>query len=124
MKTLDRLKRYIPALLRIPLGLIFFFFGMEKLFAPQATLAIIQGSILAPLFSQSNAIIYLIGTVETIVGIFLILNIQIRTTALLAALLLIPIIVIAQIPQDIVLFFVAITLSILGKGNPWRKSST
>lgn len=121
MNSLDKLRRFIPFLLRIPLGLIFLFFGVEKFFAPEATLAIIQASMFASFFPTGNAMIYLIGSIESIVGLCLILNVQIRKTALLAALLLISIILIAQIPQDIVLLCVALAVAVMGNDNPWKK---
>ena len=121
MNSLDKLRRFIPFLLRTPLGLIFLFFGIDKLLAPKATLAIIQASVFASLFPTGDAIIYLIGSIESIVGICLVFNVQIRKTALLATLLLLNIIFIAQIPQDIVLLCVALAVAILGNDNPWKK---
>ncbi|MBS3144389.1 DoxX family membrane protein [Candidatus Woesearchaeota archaeon] len=121
MNSLDKLRRFIPFLLRTPLGLIFLFFGIDKFLAPKATLVIIQASMFASLFPAGNAMIYLIGAVETIVGVLLICNTQIRKTALLAALLLLNISIIAQIPQDIVLLCVALAIAVLGNDNPWKK---
>ncbi len=123
MNALDKSRRYIPFLLRAPLGLIFLVFGIEKFIAPEATLVIIQASVFAPLFPSSDAMIYLIAIVESLVGLLLLLSIQTRKTALLAAVLLLNIILIAQIPQDIVLLFVALVLSLLGDENPWEKSA-
>ena len=121
MNNLDRLRRFIPVVLRIPLGLIFVFFGVEKFLAPAATLVIIQASMFASLFPASSWVIYVIGIVETIVGIGLIYNIQLRKTAILAAVLLLNILIIAQIPQDFILFCVAIVIALLGNENPWKK---
>lgn len=121
MNSLDKLRRFIPLLLRIPLGLIFLFFGIDKFIAPAATLVIIQASMFASLFPTGNSMIYVIAAVEVLVGLFLICNVQIRKTALLASLLLLSVILIAQIPQDVVLLGVALTIAILGNDNPWKK---
>lgn len=119
--TLEKLRGYTNHLLRIPLGLIFVYFALDKIRYPQGTIAIIQNSVVSFLIPQTVWMMYLIATVEMVVGILLIFNIQTRKTALLAALLLLSIIIIAQVPQDIVLFFVALTLSIIGS-EPWGKS--
>ena len=121
MNFLDRLRPYIPLLLRVPLGLIFLFFGIEKFIAPESALVIIQASMFAPLFPTSNAMIYVIGVVETLVGLLLVFGIQLRKTALLAAVLLLNILIIAQIPQDFVLLCVALALAAVGKDNSWKK---
>ena len=121
MNFLDKLRRFIPLVLRMPLGFIFLFFGIDKFLAPAATLAIIQASIAASLFPAGATMIYVIGTVETIVGVCLLLNVQIRKTALLASLLLLNIIFIARIPQDVVLLGVALAIAVLGNDNPWKK---
>ncbi len=120
MNSVDKLRRYIPLLLRLPLGFIFVFFGIEKFLEPAATLAIIQASMVAFLFPPGNAMIYVIGAVESIVGVCLLLNIQLRKTAFLASILLLNIIIIAQIPQDIILLGVALALAFLGNDNPWK----
>lgn len=120
MNSVDKLRWFIPLLLRIPLGFIFLFFSIDKFLSPESTLAIIQASIFASLFPAGNAMIYLIAAVETIVGVLLICNIQLRKTAFLASILLLNIIIIAQIPQDIVLLGVALALAILGNDNPWK----
>lgn len=120
MNSVDKLRRFIPPLLRIPLGFIFLLFGIEKFFAPAATLTIIQASIFASLFPVGNVMIYVIGAVEVVVGAGLLLNVQIRKTAFLAAVLLLNIIIIAQIPQDIILLGVALALALMGNENPWK----
>lgn len=124
MNVIAKLRGRPDFLLRIPLGLIFLYFALDKILYPQGTIAIIQNSFFAPLIPQTVWMMYLIATVETLIGILLIFNIQTRKTALLAALLLVGIIVVARVPQDIVLFFVALVVSMVGKDSPWKKSST
>jgi len=121
MTLVAKLRGRPDFLLRIPLGLIFLYFALDKLRYPQGTIAIIRNSLFAPLIPQTVWMMYLIATVEMVIGILLIFNIQTRKTALLAALLLVSIIGIAHVPQDIVLFFVAITLSVIGS-KPWERS--
>ncbi len=98
-------------IVRIALGLVFLYFAWDKVQAPDATAFMIQNSMMGVMMPTSNATIYLIALVEAIVGFCLMLRIQVQKIALLGAVLLVGIILIAKVPQDIVLFFLAIYLS-------------
>jgi|GEM_PF-3051560 len=98
-------------LVRIALGLVFLYFAWDKVQAPEATAFMMQNSMMSIMMPTSNATIYLIALVETIIGFCLVLKIHVQKIALLAAVLLAGIIFIAKMPQDFVLFFLAIYLS-------------
>src|SRR3989344_1281645 len=110
-KIRGSLDRYGLALVRIALGLLFVYFAWDKFQSPVSTAVIIQASVMSAVMPTSNLAIYMIAIAELIVGIGLIFSIQAQKAALLAAVLLAGIVVIAQIPQDIILFFVALYLS-------------
>lgn len=112
---LARFKRVLDKnalhVVRIALGLVFLYFAWDKVQAPDATAFMIHNSMMGAMMPSSNAAIYLIALAEAIVGFCLVLRIQVQKIALLGAVLLAGIIIIAKMPQDIVLFFVAIYLS-------------
>lgn len=109
---MEKKKEYAIAGVRIALGLLFLYFAWDKVQVPEATAAIIQGCMFASFIPSSNPFIYFIALVEALVGLLLVLGIAVKKTALLASLLLLSIILIANVPQDFVLLAVAIMLSI------------
>ena len=111
---MEKKKAYAIAVVRIALGLLFLYFAWDKVQAPKATAAIIEGCMFAPLIPTSNGFIYAIALVEALVGVCLVFGIATKKTSVLASILLLSIILIAQMPQDVVLLAVAIMLSITG----------
>lgn len=109
---MEKKKEYAVAVVRIALGLLFLYFAWDKVQVPEATAAIMQNCMFAPLLPTSNSFIYFIAVIEALVGLFLVLGIAVKKTAFLASLLLVSIILIANVPQDVVLLAVAIMLSI------------
>ena len=107
----EALEKHAHTLLRVSLGLLFLYFALDKFRVPSATAFMMQNSMMGAMMPTSNAIVYLIAVAESIVGLCLVLKIQVQKAALLATVLLAGIIVIAQIPQDVVLFFLALYLS-------------
>lgn len=111
LKIKESLDRYSLSLVRMTLGLLFVYFAWDKFQSPVSTSVIMHASMMGAAIPTSNFAIYMIAIAELIVGIGLIFRIQEQKAALLAAVLLAGIVVIAQIPQDIILFFVALYLS-------------
>jgi uncharacterized membrane protein YphA (DoxX/SURF4 family) len=106
------LKKHAYALVRISFGLVFLYFAWDKVTVPQATAAMMRASMMGQLVPTSNPMIYLIALAEAIVGFSFLAKIQVRKMAVLAAFLLAGIILIARVPQDIVLFFLALSMSV------------
>lgn len=109
---MEKKEEYAVAVVRIALGVLFLYFAWDKVRVPEATAAIMQGCMFAAFIPSSNPFIYFIAIVEALVGIFLVLGIAVKKTAFLASLLLLSIILIANVPQDVVLLAVAIMLAI------------
>ncbi len=95
MKLLDYLHRfeaYVPFILRIGLGLVFLWFGLDKFVHPKFWMNLVPEFIanLVP-FSLSTFNL-LQGIVETVVGLLLLIGLWHQFAAIIAGLILIPIV--------------------------------
>ena len=115
-------------LLRIGLGSVFLWFGIDKFFHSIVWQNFIPDWF--PMLIPAEAFILLLGVVETLVGILLLLGLFTRFAAGLAALMLIPIIISLGYNEigvrDFGLFMLAFGLACLGAGEfsldaKWRK---
>ena len=120
-KFLENKKDLVPFLLRIGLGIIFFWFGITKFTNVQDWLRYIPPWLQSLIPISMNLFLYIQGAIETLIGLFLILGIFVRKSAFLAALILIVIIITVGFNdislRDFGLLMIAISLMILGKGK-------
>lgn len=122
MNLSDRLHRYeahVPLFLRFGLGLIFFWFGVDKFIHPTFWISYVPpwAVPLIPLSLESFNIVQ--GVVETIIGTLLIVGLWRQSVAGIAGLIMIPIIIATFslglydiAVRDIGLFFVALSLAV------------
>lgn len=100
-------EEYVSILLRLGVGFVFVWFGVDKFFHP----AVWLGWVPMP---ASNNLIYFLGAVETLVGLFILFGFLLKFAAIVASLMLFGIIV--SIPfseisvRDISIFFAALAL--------------
>ncbi len=80
-------------LIRVSIGLIFFWFGLDKLIHPLLWLGWIPKTILNIIPFSGNNFIYILGVVELVLGVLLIIGFLVRIVALFTALHLIGVIV-------------------------------
>ena len=120
-KFLENKKDLVPFLLRIGLGIIFFWFGITKFTNVQDWLRYIPPWLQSLIPISMNLFLYIQGAIETLIGLFLILGIFVKKSAFLAALILIVIIITVGFNdvslRDFGLLMIAISLMILGKGK-------
>ena len=120
-KFLENKKDLVPFLLRIGLGIIFFWFGITKFTNVQDWLRYIPPWLQSLIPISMNLFLYIQGAIETLIGLFLILGIFVRKSAFLAALILIVIIITVGFNdislRDFGLLMIAISLMILGQGK-------
>ena len=91
---LHRYEGYNLLFLRIGLGVVFFWFGVDKFIHPDFWIGFIPGYMI-PLIPVSLALFNVIqGVVETVVGVLLIIGLWRQVAAIFAGLILIPIIVV------------------------------
>jgi uncharacterized membrane protein YphA (DoxX/SURF4 family) len=106
-------------LLRIGLGGVFLWFGIDKFFHGSAWQHYIPGWF--PMLIPAPTFIFLLGVVETIVGAFVLFGLFTRIAAVVAALMLIPIIISLGYNEigvrDFGLLFLALGVSVLGSGD-------
>ncbi|MBS3149144.1 DoxX family protein [Candidatus Woesearchaeota archaeon] len=121
LKSLEKKKDLVPFLLRIGLGIIFFWFGITKFTNVQDWLRYIPPWLQSLIPISMNLFLYIQGAIETLIGLFLILGIFVRKSAFLAALILIVIIITVGFNdislRDFGLLMIAISLMILGQGK-------
>lgn len=105
-------------ILRVGLGFVFFYFGIDKLINPINWKGFITPELMNILFIDINLFILLLGIFEIILGLMLILGILTRTAALIISLHLFLVIITQGFNQisvrDIGLFAMAISLTITG----------
>ena len=120
-KFLENKKDLVPFLLRIGLGIIFFWFGITKFTNVQDWLRYIPPWLQSLIPISMNLFLYIQGAIETLIGLFLILGIFVKKSAFLAALILIVIIITVGFNdvslRDFGLLMIAISLMILGQGK-------
>ena len=80
-------------LIRVSIGLIFFWFGLDKLIHPLLWLGWIPKTIINLIPFSGNTFIYILGVVELVLGVLLIVGFLVRIVALFTALNLIGVIV-------------------------------
>lgn len=106
-------------LLRIGLGSVFLWFGIDKFFNSSVWQHFIPDWF--PMLIPAEAFILLLGVVETIVGVLVLFGLFTRFAAGLAALMLIPIIISLGYNEigvrDFGLFLLALGVSALGAGE-------
>jgi len=120
-KFLEKKKDLVPFLLRLGLGIIFFWFGITKFTNIESWYSFIPPWLESLLPISVNMFLYIQGAIETLIGLFLILGIFVRKSAFLAALILIVIIITVGFNdislRDFGLLMIAISLMILGQGK-------
>ena len=125
-KSLEKFTKFVPFLLRIGLGLIFFWFGFTKFTNLEEWLAFIPPWIESILPISINSFLYIQGAIETLIGILLIIGILVRLSSFVAALILITIIFTLGFNdlalRDFGLLMMALSLIILGSGELTIKS--
>jgi uncharacterized membrane protein YphA (DoxX/SURF4 family) len=82
---MEKLKIFAPTFLRISMGLVIVWFGIQQVTDPSSWLAYLPPWTTALPISQMT-IVYLNGTFEVIFGVFLILGFYTRIVALILAL--------------------------------------
>jgi uncharacterized membrane protein YphA (DoxX/SURF4 family) len=106
-------------LLRIGLGGVFLWFGIDKFFHPDIWQHYIPQWF--PMLVPVSAFILLLGIVETLIGAFVLFGLFTRVSAVIAALMLIPIIISLGYNEigvrDFGLFLLALGVSALGAGE-------
>ncbi len=106
-------------LLRIGLGGVFLWFGIDKFFHSSAWQNFIPDWF--PMLIPGSAFILLLGVVETLVGALVLFGLFTRIAAVIAALMLIPIIISLGYNEigvrDFGLFLLALGVSALGAGE-------
>ena len=121
LKSLEKKKDLVPFLLRLGLGIIFFWFGITKFTNIESWYSFIPPWLESLLPISVNMFLYIQGAIETLIGLFLILGIFVRKSAFLAALILIVIIITVGFNdislRDFGLLMIAISLMILGQGK-------
>lgn len=120
-KFLEKKKDLVPFLLRIGLGIIFFWFGITKFTNIELWYSFIPPWLESLLPISVKMFLYIQGVIETLIGLFLIFGIFVRKSAFLAALILIVIIITVGFNdislRDFGLLMIAISLMILGQGK-------
>lgn len=105
-------------LLRMGLGGVFLWFGIDKFFHPNIWANYIPQWF--PMMMSIGMFILLLGIVETLVGALVLFGLFTRTSAVIAALMLIPIIISLGYNEigvrDFGLFLLALGISALGAG--------
>lgn len=85
---IDRYAKYAPFILRIGLGVVFFWFGLDKLLRPwywEGWMPSWMGSILPV---SLTSFLYIQGIVELMIGVLLIMGLFTRVASLIASLIL------------------------------------
>ena len=126
---LGKYEEYAPLFIRIGLGLVWFLFGIDKFIAPLNWLGYIPQWM--PLPFSKEVFIFLLGIVETIIGIGLLLGLLTRFFAFISAVMMMPIMIAVGYNEifirDIAIFLMAVAM-VLRKSTPyalenyWRKS--
>ena len=106
-------------LLRIGLGSVFLWFGIDKFIHPNIWVSYIPQWF--PMMMPVSAFILLLGIVETLVGTLVLLGLFTRIAAGVSAFMLIPIIISLGVNEigvrDFGLFLLALGVSALGAGG-------
>lgn len=120
-KFLEKQKKYVSLLLRLGLGVIFFWFGLTKFTNIESWYSFIPPWLESLLPISVNIFLYSQGVIETLIGLLLILGIYVRKSAFLAALILITIIFTLGFNdlalRDFGLLMISICLMMLGEGE-------
>lgn len=122
----EKLKGFVPLLLRLGLGIIFFWFGFTKFTDLDFWMGFIPPWMESILPISVNSFLYIQGFIETLIGILLIIGLLVRLSAFVAALILITIILTLGFNdlalRDFGLLMMALSLTILGSGRLTIKS--
>jgi len=106
-------------LLRIGLGGVFLWFGIDKFVHPDIWVNYIPDWF--PMLIPVSTFILLMGVVETLVGLFTLIGFYTRTSAVIAALMLIPILVSLGYNEigvrDFGILLLAVGIAALGAGD-------
>jgi len=87
MDFLKKYSKYSDLILRLGLGFVFIYFGIDKFFHPSYWIGYIPAWFVIPI--SMTVFIYLMGIVETVVGLGIVTNRHLRFFAAIAALMLI-----------------------------------
>jgi uncharacterized membrane protein YphA (DoxX/SURF4 family) len=114
-------KEYVPLILRIGLGIPFFWFGIDKFFNPIFWARFIPEYMKSLIPISINSFMYLQGTIEVLVGIFLIIGLFTRITSYLSSIILIVVIISVGFNnislRDVGLLSISISLIYLNSGK-------
>ncbi len=106
-------------LLRIGLGGVFLWFGIDKFVHPDIWVNYIPSWF--PMLIPVGTFILLMGIVETLIGLFALIGVYTRTSAVIAVLMLIPILVSLGYNEigvrDFGLLLLALGIAVLGPGE-------
>jgi len=113
------MNKYGLLLLRIGLGGVFLWFGIDKFIHPDIWVNYIPQWF--PMLIPVGTFILLMGIVESLIGFFVLIGFYTRTAAAIAALMLIPIIVSLGYNEisvrDFGLLMLAVGIAVLGAGD-------
>jgi len=115
--SLERYKGYAPLLVRVGLGLVFLFFGVDKIQRPEVWVGWIP-----PFLRGIDNFLLINGIIEIAFGVLLIIGLFTRYVALIVSVFLMGILVVFSIDnitgRDIGLLFSAVSLILTGPGSP------
>jgi len=83
-KKLIEYQKYIPLILRVSLGLVFFVFGIDKFIRPEYWVGWMPEWMISMISFNINYFMYFQGVVETIVGVFLIIGLFTRISSFIS----------------------------------------
>ena len=113
--------KYTQLILRIGLGVVFFWFGVDKFLNPVFWASFVPQYINSILPISMNLFIYLQGIIEAIIGLFIIIGLFTRISSFLAAIILVVIIISLGFNdvtvRDFGLLSIAIYLIFTGAGS-------
>lgn len=92
MKFLDKYEKYAGFILRVGLGFVFVYFGIWKFVSPESWATYVAPVIAKFLPFSTVTLMYVMGVLETVVGVMLIIGIFTQVAALLASLQLLAIV--------------------------------
>ena len=117
--SIDNLKKYVPFFLRVGLGLIFLWIGLQEIFHPRNWMRYIPAWLHTT--TGIDVFLYILGLINFIIGILILIGMFTRISTFIACLQLFGVIVTvgygAIAVRDFGLLMMAISLLILGPGK-------
>ena len=123
--NIDKLKPYVPLILRVGLALVFLFFAIDKFMNRQANIAEFE-LLPVPHFLSISTEVLLIGILEGVIAILLFLGIGSRWVGFFSAgyiALIMLMLGITNVSRDIGLVAMAFAIGILGHSSSTGRSS-